>query len=278
MGIFKKFKWTGYYSRLQKINRSYQFKLINLFFLTLLIIIDIPYAALSATESDLSLFNEIIKANTGIKSIDAEIVQYINTPEHSKEVFRGRYIADNNGRFRIDYTAPSRQIVLNNGYALYWFFPDDNILYIIGNDKKNQKELKVNPLQEFQNKEFDKQFKVTYEGKHFYGFFNTSHEFDIKDIKNELNFKIQVDAKNKTLLSKIVTNSAEQEIIKEIYGSYEKIKDIFFPARVDIYARTDKGVTKNTTEYSNIRLNYSVSDSLFQIKFPENVKKKYLQQ
>jgi outer membrane lipoprotein-sorting protein len=250
---------------------------IKFFFISPLIIITIFYSELSASDADLSLFNEIIEANTGIKSIDAEIVQYINTPEHSKEVFKGRYIADNKGRFRIDYSAPFKQIVLNDGRVLYWYFPEDNILYIIGNDKANQKEPKVNPLQEFKNKEFEKQFKVNYRGKHFYGFFNTSHEFIVKDVKNELNFEIRVDAKNKVLLSKIVTNSAGQEIIKEIYGSYEKIKDTFFPARIDIYARTDKGVTRNTTEYSNIRLNYSVSESQFQIKFPENAKRKYLQ-
>jgi outer membrane lipoprotein-sorting protein len=270
MGIIKK-----YCLRLQIIKHTLRFKFT---IIVSLIIIYNFYSTLKAAESDLSLFNEIIEANTGIKSIDAEITQYINTPEHSGEVYKGRYVADDKGRFRIDYTIPSRQFVLNNGRSLFWYFPEDNILFIIGNDKANQKEPKVNPLREFKNKEFGNQFKVNYKGKHFYGFFNSAHKYIVKDIKNELNFEIRVDAKNKLLLSKIVTNSAGQEIIKEIYESYEKIKDTFFPARIDIFARTENGITRNTTEYSNIRLNYSVSENLFQIKFPDNVKKKYLQQ
>jgi outer membrane lipoprotein-sorting protein len=250
----------------------------KLFIIIPSIIINILYTDLFSADSDPALFNEIIEANTGIKSIDAEIIQYINTPEHSREVYKGKYIADDKGRFRIDYTVPSKQIVLNNGRFIYWFFPYENILYIIGNDKAGQKELKVNPLQEFKSMEFEKQFKVIYKGKHFYGFFNTAYEYLVMDVKNELNFQIRVDSKNKVLLSKIVTNSAGQEIIRELYESYEKINGAFFPARIDIHARTEKGITRNTTEYSNIRLNYSVSENIFQIKFPDNAKKKYLQQ
>ncbi len=250
----------------------------NSFIFISLIIVNILYTASSAADTDLALFKEIIDANTGIRSIDAEIIQYINTPEHSREVYKGRYIADDKGRFRIDYNIPSRQVVLNTGKSVYWFFPGDNILYIIGNEKAAPKEPKVNPLQEFKNREFENQFKVNYRGKRFYGFFNTAYEFRIEDIKNELNFEIRVDPKNKVLLSKIVTNRSGQEIIRELYENYKNIKDTFFPARVDVFARTGEGITRNTTEYSNIRLNYSVPENIFHIKFPENVKKKYLQQ
>ncbi|MBN2402572.1 MAG: DUF4292 domain-containing protein [Spirochaetes bacterium] len=272
MALLKKDINTECHTSLKKTARHF----LKLIFIAIAPLAIISVLSASADEADLSLFNEIIKANMGIISIDAEIVQYITTPDHSKEIFKGRYKADNQGRFRIDYTAPSKQTVLNNGRALYWYFPDDNILYILENGNAGRKDLKVNPLQEFLNKNLSNQFKVIYRGKHFYGFFKTAHEFIVKDNKNELNFNIRVDAKTKMLISKIITNITGQEIIKEIYENHKKIKNIFFPSTIDIYARTDKGITRNTTEYSKIRLNYSVPDSLFEKKFPENAKKKYL--
>ena len=78
------------------------------------------------------------------------------------------------------------------------------------------------------------------------------------------------------LLAKIVKNNLGQEIMKEIYGNYEKFKNIYFPKRIDVYARTDKGITRNTTKYYNIRLNYFLPNKIFNIRFPENVKKRYL--
>ncbi|MFH0976131.1 MAG: DUF4292 domain-containing protein [Spirochaetota bacterium] len=234
-------------------------------------------AASSAEETSPLPFSEIIEANTGIRSIDAEIVQHVNTPEHGREVFKGRYIADDRGRFRIDYTAPSKQIVLNNGASLYWYFHDDNVLYIIGNNAVPNKP-KINPLQEFKQNESGNQFKINYMGKHFYGFFNSAHQYIVDDVKNKLSFNIMIDAKNKALLSKIITDSAGVEIMKEIYEDYKKIKNINFPSRIDIYARTDKGITRNITIYSGIRLNYSVDEKLFKAAFPADAKKKYLQQ
>lgn len=242
--------------------------------LTILIIFFLNF--LFASEQNLTLFNEIIKANTGIKSLDAKIIQHIDTAEHSREVFAGRYIADNSGRFKIEYTSPSKQTVLNNGQAIYWYFQDSNLLYILGREKTNHRDPKINSLQEFQNKDLSKQFKIEFLGKELYGFFKLAHKFAVKDIKNDMNFNIKVDAKSNILLSKIITNSAGVEILKEEYSNYELIKNIYFPKRIDVYARTNKGIIRNTTEYDNILLNYSVPENMFEIRFPANARKKYL--
>jgi outer membrane lipoprotein-sorting protein len=231
-----------------------------------------------SADTNQNLFNEIMKVNSGIRSIDAEIVQYINTPENLREVYKGKYIADDSGRFRIDYTTPSKQIVLNDGFKLYWYYPEDNLLYLLGNDKAagGNSKPKINPLQEFQAEKFKDQFTLDYSGEHLYGFFKWSHEFIVKDIKNGLQIYIEVDSKSKVLLSKIIKNSEGAEIIKEIYTDYEKIKEIYVACQIDVYARTKTGITRNTTKYSNIRLNFFIPDSMFKMKFPDNVIKKYI--
>ncbi len=234
------------------------------------------FSDLTFADSGQLLFSEIIEANTGIISIDAEIIQYINTPEHSREVFKGKYIADNSGRFRIDYSAPSRQIVLNDGKILHWYYPEENVLYIIGNDKTSRENPKINPLQEFRSEQFTEQFQVDYSGKHLYGFFKWAYKFIVKDRKNNLAIHIEVDSKSKVVLSKVVKDIAGAEIIKEVYDGYERIKEVYVPGQIDVYARTNTGIARNTTKYSNIRLNYTIPDTMFKMKFPKNVKKKYL--
>lgn len=246
---------------------------ILIFFLSALSIIS---KRLSAETNSPALFTEIIEANTKIKSVEADITQYISTPEHSKEVFKGKYTADNNGRFKITYNSPSRQVVINNGSNILWYYPDDNIVYTVKQDQNPKRESGINPLKEFKNKKSENDYKINYLGKHLYGFFISAYHFKINDINNKLLFDIWVNAKSKVLLAKITTNSSGIEIIKELYGDYEKINDIHFPKRIDVYARSRSGVTKNTTKYSNIKLNFSIPDTMFKIKLPQDVKRKYL--
>ena len=135
-----------------------------LFFIITIFVFNYVYA------EDLSLFRQIVEENSRIKSIEADIIQYVITPEHSKEIFKGKYRADKKGRFRIDYTTPSNQIVLNDGRCIYWYYPDERLLYKIVDKEKILHRSSINPLKEF-SKDFDKNFKIHYLGKHLYGFF-----------------------------------------------------------------------------------------------------------
>lgn len=223
-----------------------------------------------------SLFKEIVEESSRIKSIDADIIQYLSTPEHSKEVYKGRYRGIASGKLRIDYTIPSTQIVLNDNNNLYWYYPKDKILYQIGRRVNLSSRLKVNPLQEFINKNFDRRFRTRYLGKHIYGFFIIAHQFVIEDCETGSIIDLWFDAKKRVILAKIVKDRYGREIMKEIYGDYKKIRNIYFPTRVDVFARTASGITRNTTTYKNVRLNYKISDKIFNIKFPEDIKRRYL--
>jgi len=248
-------------------------------FFSIFLIISLSYIHANADKP--SLFQNIIIENSKIKSLDSNITQYINTNEGSPVIFKGRYRVDNNGRFRIDYSLPSKQIVINDGANLYWYYPEEKILYTIGNEHNSSSAPKINPLKKF-SKNPDNRFNVNYLGKHLFGFFIIAHQFLIMDQISGKTFEIWIDAKRRVILAKIVKDKDGREIIKENYGEYRKISQggsrekIYFPLQIDVYARTNLGITRNSTHYDNVRLNLVILKKIFHIDFPDDIKKKYL--
>jgi outer membrane lipoprotein-sorting protein len=236
--------------------------------LCLSVIIDIVGA------ENISLFRQLVEESTRISSIDAEIEQHITGANGSIELFKGRYRADSMGRFRIDYHIPYRQIVVNNGRILYWYYPDDKLLYTIGEDSGTVGNPGINPLREFSST-LDKSIEINYLGRHLYGFFMFAHHFSLFVKGREVVIDLWIDAKKRVVLAKIVLNRAGQEILKEIYGDYKRCDGIYFPLRVDVYARTNSGITRNTTYYKNVRLNYKLRGAVFSIRFPKDVKTRH---
>jgi outer membrane lipoprotein-sorting protein len=117
---------------------------------------------------------------------------------------------------------------------------------------------------------------VLYLGEQLYGFFKFVHQFAVRDNKNGNTTDIYVDAKKLVVLSKITKDAQGMEIIKEIYEDYKNINDILVPARVNVFARAAAGVIRNTTEYSDIKLNYGIPDAIFRLNLPAGVEKKFL--
>ncbi len=233
------------------------------------------YLCTPAFADDASLFRKILLENSKIKTIDASIVQHIKTPEYANEVFKGRYRVNAAGNFRIDYSSPSAQIVVNDGRHLLWYYPDDRLVYQVGRDSLESRP-KLTPLKEFDIREIQKRFDVLYLGEQVYGFLDFAHQFVVKDKKNGNTTDIYVDAKKLVVLSKITKDAEGREIIKEIYENYLKINNIFVPVKVNVYARTAAGTIRNTTEYSDIKLNYQIPDAIFRINIPPGVEKKYI--
>lgn len=222
-------------------------------------------------DEPLSLFRELIKESARIHTIDAEIEQHIKGPDESIELFKGRYRADSLGRFRIDYHAPYRQIVVHNGKTMHWYYPDDKLLYTFGEEGRPVGNPGINPLHEF-SKKLATSIEVNYLGKNLYGFFIVAHHFSILVKDRNVLIDLWIDVKRRVVLSKVVLNRAGQEMLKEVYGGHKRIKGIFFPLRVDVYARTNKGITRNTTYYKNVRLNRRLKGDIFFVRFPKDVK------
>jgi len=218
-------------------------------------------------------FGDIVRQGAAVRAIDAEIVQYIDSGAAPREVFRGRYRADEAGNFRIDYSAPSRQIVIKNSRGLFWYYPDDRLLYEIARRGAESSKPQFNPLHEFA-RDFERRFDVRYRGKRIYGVFRRAHRFDLVDRASNLRMTVWVDPADSRLLEKNVRDPAGREIMKELYGDYLVVKGILFPRRVEVSALTARGVTKNITHYKNITLNPAFHGAVFTMEYPRNVTRK----
>jgi outer membrane lipoprotein-sorting protein len=227
----------------------------------------------SANPDTQELFRRIIKENSKIQTIDSEITQYITVEQNPQEIYRGRYRADSQGRFRIDFSVPSEQLVLNDGRTFLWYYPGSKVLYQIERHGYASHNAGFNPMIEF-SKEFEKRYEVTYLGKQLYGFFNMAHLFIVRDKEKGIKLDIRIDAKMNTILAKVVRDEKGMEIMKEIYEDYKLINSVNSPARVVVTARTKSGITKNITEYSKITLNRNIPPAIFYMQFPVGITRK----
>lgn len=223
-----------------------------------------------AAGDPLDLFRKVVMEHARMRSVDAEITQYIQMGEGPQEIFKGRYRADNSGRFRIDYTAPSAQIVVNDGAGLYWYYPGEKLVYRIEGRGAAGHGQGLNPLREFQGK-FEERFEITSEGSRLHGFFRKAHGFRVTDTKSGLTLRILVDEKTKAVLEKVVRDRTGREILKESYSDFIRAGGIRFPARVSVLAQGARGVTRNTTRYSYVTLNRDIHPSTFRLTLPPGV-------
>jgi len=228
-----------------------------------------------AESQNIALFKKIVEQSYRVKNIDAEIEQHILTGSSPKELFCGRYRADNRGNFRIDYSKPSRQMVLFNSTGLFWYYPDDNLVYEINSGTGSIKPA-VNPLKEFSG-DIEKMFRVQYLGRTIYGFFNIAHQFVIVNRKKGLNHFIWIDASRDVVLKKILKDRNGRELVREKYGNHRKVKGIWIPGRVDVYARSEEGLTVNVTIYKHLILNSKMNGAIFNCSFPPDAERRTIE-
>lgn len=223
-----------------------------------------------AAGDPLELFRKVVMEHARMRSVDAEITQYIQMGEGPQEIFKGRYRADSSGRFRIDYTVPSAQVVVNDGAGLYWYYPGEKLLYRIEGQGTAGHGQGPNPLREFQGK-FEERFEITSEGPRLHGFFRKAHRFRVTDTRSGLTLRILVDEKTKSVLEKVVRDRAGREILKESYSDFIRTGGIRFPGRVSVMAQGARGVTRNITLYTHVVLNRDIQPSVFRLTLPPGV-------
>ncbi|MCP4135744.1 MAG: hypothetical protein GY754_32550 [bacterium] len=218
------------------------------------------------------IFQRIVKESSKVKTIDADITQEIQESGSPIQVFKGRYRVDSKGRFRIDYNEPGKQIVLQNEKGLYWYYPDDNMVYQAKKEGAERK-VQINPLSEFK-KGLEERFEVRSIGKQVYGFFVIAERFVVIDKVKGDTILIWVEKEKNIVLKKILRDKNNREIMKEVYSGYKIINDINLPTVIDVSARTDRGITRSTTYYRNIRLNKKLAKKIFYMDFPSNVERR----
>lgn len=232
-----------------------------------------------AGDENLDRLTMVIGNINGIRTIDAEIVQHIQTEGRPREVYRGRYRADSTGRVRIDYTVPSRQIVFNDGKGFYWYYPDDRLLYRIERPASETPSSSFNPMKEVANtsSKVDENLVIRYRGRRLYGFFGTALYYSVTDARKGIRVDLAVDPVRPVVLEKTVRGRGGMELMHEHYERYVAVDGLYFPGRVTVTVRSSKGITSNTTEYSRIELNGRVPVSVFHPVLPAGLKVKTIQ-
>ncbi len=250
---------------------------IRTFHAVLALALAVPIAAPRAASADdaAALFREVARAHAKIRAIDAEITQYIAEPGRPREIFRGRYRADDRGRFRIDYTVPSRQIVRSDGKVFEWYYPDDRLLYYAESADGGRKGPGFNPLGGIEG-ELESRFELSGGGWRLYGFFRRARVYHLKDRHSGVDIEVRVDPAMKAVISKTVRDRRGYEILKESYEAYRAIGGIYFPSRVSVTARTARGITSNVTDYGRVSLNGTIPDAVFRADYPRGVTRKRL--
>ncbi|HSV98495.1 MAG TPA: DUF4292 domain-containing protein [Spirochaetota bacterium] len=228
-----------------------------------------------AADETAVLFREVARAHAKILTIDAEITQYITEPGRGREIFRGRYRADGRGRFRIDYTVPSRQIVRSDGAGFEWYYPDDRLLYYAKAAGRGPARPGFNPLDGIDS-ELETRFELSGGAWRLYGFFKRARVYHLKDRQSGVDIEVRVDPSTKAVISKTVRDRRGYELLKETYEGYRAIGGIYFPSRVSVTARTAKGITSNVTDYGRVTLNGPVPDAVFRADHPRGVTRKRL--
>lgn len=211
-------------------------------------------------------FTKKINQIQSLKTIKADIEQKIVSNDKGSEIFKGRYRADSYGNIRIDYFFPKKMIVFCNSKGIYWFYPQNKIVYYSSSvSKKSMIPNKLNIILP------GDRYKIIYFGKDKIDLFTSVKVFKIRDIINKSSLFYYLDFQTGIVLQKRVVDSENRELIKEIYGKYKKIKSIDIPHQVDVRVRTENGIVKNITEYKNIIVNGNINKRIFQINFPSDV-------
>ncbi len=236
---------------------------MRFFSLTLILFFFLQVPAFSSKEEQ--VMEKIIKNYSSFNSIKASIEQHVFYPDRSYHKLAGDYSATGSGFMRIDYYSPSSQTVINNKEGLFWYYPENETVFVSRNSNMNNESLPV--FLKRADKEAGDFFNLVYKGKKFHGFFKRAHVFDI-ELKNKSTFRIWVDSEKGYILKRYLIDSKGMETVKELYSSYIKVNGILIPTEVEVHARTSNGIVRTLTQYSNVRVNDTVnlSDFVFKVK------------
>jgi outer membrane lipoprotein-sorting protein len=217
------------------------------------------------------IIEALIAEQNRIRTIDCTLTQLIYEDGNSMR-YAGRYRADSKGRFRVDYTLPSKQTVLNTSGGLFWHMPGDNTLYIIQSKSTALSGTSPRGIGNLMKK-IDDGMELKYLGTHLYGFFTVAHRFIMIDRGKGNKMEIIAGTRDTIILEKKVFDRDGTEVMREVYSDYTTVGGMKFPLRVDVFAKTGNGVTRSISFYRDIRLNDSMPDEVFRLKVPGNVRK-----
>ncbi len=213
-------------------------------------------------------FNDFLKGYSSIKSIKGTITQYIYTGS-GIEKFSGDYSAIADGWFRIDYTYPERQVVINNSSGLYWYYPERELLFLKYRDEYDSgiiSSLPGNPLM----KSFEK-IDVVYEGLRFYGIFRYAHVYSFKSGEDGNSVHIWFEPHRRFMVRRYITDKSGRELMKEIYHEHVEVEEACIPSVIELFIRSNNGPIHTITKYNSVVVNKYPDKKLFDFAIKKNM-------
>jgi outer membrane lipoprotein-sorting protein len=233
----------------------------NKFFIILIIFFLLKTVAYSADTE----FERFIQDYSSVKCIKGNIIQYIHT-NVSVEKLSGDYIAVSEGWFRIDYTEPEKQIVINNNKGLFWFYPDKNLLFFKKRELLAESVLPVNPLLN----DFTR-LKIVYQGIRFYSLLKYAHVYSFKMQSGNNSVKIWFDSGRRFIVRKYIIDNSGREIMKEIYHKHFIADGVYIPSQIELFVRSMNGLIHTRTEYGNLSINTFPDQRMFEFDIKKNM-------
>lgn len=216
----------------------------------------------------MEIMESIIKNYEQLNTISGSIEQHVFNPDGSYHRLSGDYAASGSGLLRIDYYSPSRQIVVSNSKGLFWYYPDRDILFV-SKSGSNKNESLPAFIKRISERGGDK-ISLEYEGRVFYGFFRRAHVYRI-NLKNKTGIMVWIEPEGRYILRKYVLDSSGREIVKELYSDYIESDGIYIPSVIELHVRTVNGTVRTLTEYTNVRVNNVIKDSLFDFRIKSSM-------
>ncbi|NMB64614.1 MAG: hypothetical protein GYA16_07065 [Spirochaetes bacterium] len=207
--------------------------------------------------------------NFAVESIDATIVQVIAETGKPTVRYEGRYRAYKQN-LRIDYSKPFSQIVIVKEGKLQWYYPESKELWVM----QNMSAPVTHPFAQF----FAFKDRIVIKSKEntYYGFFKRAYRYILVDTTTRTTIELIIDKHNGYPIKKITYTADNVEIMRELYEDYMFVNNVWFPATVEVIARTHSGTTRNVTRYYNVHLNVTIQPDIFTMQIPKGVTVKHM--
>ncbi len=223
---------------------------------------------LFAMQSSADEIDSIIN-NFAVESIDATIVQVIAETGKPRIRYEGRYRAYKQN-MRIDYSKPFPQIVIIKGGNLQWYYPESKELWVM----HDMNAPVTHPFAQFFA--FKDRIVIKKRENTYYGFFKSAYRYILVDTATQTTIELVIDKQKRYPVKKITYTADNIEIMQELYEDYMYINTVWFPATVEVIARTHNGTTRNVTRYYNVHLNVKVPPDIFTLQVPKGVRVKHM--
>jgi len=249
----------------------YAYLIISIVVLLLLFIEKGYCKVLSAKE----IIDSVVNQLNGVNTIEVEISQIIAGAGLS-ETYKGNYVTARPGKIRVEYDYPYKQLIISDGDTLWWYIPDSRKVWFleIRQNKEDVPQLcPADPCNfKFSNTE---DFLLHLRKRRWPNLGHKSYIIDLFPKSTGYPFSkvtLWIDSKRLFLQKYKIYDLAGNLVLSEEHNRVILLSDKFWlPQEIITQTRTQGGVQKLITRYSNMKVNIDIPENMFTFKIPEGI-------